>query len=465
MNIIELRIRDIGIIEAFKMRPDGKHVVIGGPNDAGKSTVLRAIAGTLGGARERGEMPLRRSATDGEVVVDLGDYIVRWKTTDKGRDYLEIKSPDGATYPSPMALLGRLWGERSFNPLAFVAQKPSDQARTLAALAGVDLDAHDAQRKKIYDERTAVNREGKRLAAEAEGYEIPDGTPDEPIDARAMIDDLRAAERTNAQIRAARGELHRLDAEIEHLAEKSRNLSADNQERIAEAARQDEKSIADLERQIAELETRLERARTMPARRRAQEHAERESVDIEQSIAEATKIRAGIAEELEGQELVDTDEIERGIADAQETNRAVEMLTARRRVEAHAAERRAESKRLTAEIAEHDDKLRSAIQSADLPVNGLTIENGVVTQNGIPVSSLSSSARIRIGVALDIARHPDIGVILLDRWNDLDEERRKIVCEMCDAAGIQIIAATVGTTDPDISVVIREGRIEGGDNA
>jgi DNA repair ATPase RecN len=79
MKIIELKIRDMGRIEAIEFHPDGGHVVLGGPNGAGKTSVLDAIAGAIGGARSRKRQSVRKGAGKGEVVADLGDLIVRWR--------------------------------------------------------------------------------------------------------------------------------------------------------------------------------------------------------------------------------------------------------------------------------------------------------------------------------------------------------------------------------------------------
>jgi alpha-D-ribose 1-methylphosphonate 5-triphosphate synthase subunit PhnL len=81
-----------------------------------------------------------------------------------------------------------------------------------------------------------------------------------------------------------------------------------------------------------------------------------------------------------------------------------------------------------------------------------------VTWKGKPLDVLSGSEALRVSIGIDLARHPDMGILLIDRWGDLDEAGRAIVIEMADEAGCQIWTTVVGERDDDITVVIREGR-------
>ena len=81
MKIVRLEINNIGGIEAFELDANGDHVVLGGPNAAGKSSVLRAIASALGGGRNRLQERWRNVAARtgrwvGQIQIDGG--IANW---------------------------------------------------------------------------------------------------------------------------------------------------------------------------------------------------------------------------------------------------------------------------------------------------------------------------------------------------------------------------------------------------
>jgi len=81
--------------------------------------------------------------------------------------------------------------------------------------------------------------------------------------------------------------------------------------------------------------------------------------------------------------------------------------------------------------------------------------------NCAPLKDLSSSQEIRVATDIGIAFGKDVKVALIDRWGDLDDKSRAIVVERTNAAGVQIISTVVGTHDPDITVTIEDGRVDG----
>jgi len=124
MNIIELRAKNIMNLKAVRITPDGNAVILTGPNGSGKSSVLNAIAAALIG--KKFEDPIRHGENRAEVVVDMGEYVVKRTWTEKG-EYLEVRSKEGAKFSSPQKLLDTFMGNLSFDPTAFDRMKPRDQ--------------------------------------------------------------------------------------------------------------------------------------------------------------------------------------------------------------------------------------------------------------------------------------------------------------------------------------------------
>ncbi len=463
MKILKLKIDNVGGIEAFELAPDGNHVVIGGPNTAGKSTILNAIAGALGGGRNRKAQRVRKGAAKGEVVVDLGDIVVKWGPKVDGKDSLEVTTAEGDVKKKPQELLDRLWGERTFDPFAWFEAEPREQARQLAEIAGIDLDALEARRKVAFDERTAVNRMAKELAAQAAdpAYATPDGTPDEPVDEKALATEVHDAAKLNAENAERRAELRRLEGLLEtHRAgvetirrmgveaiSEAKTIGAERVTIALDALRRAQEAVEEAKRAAVEL------VATVTRKAATQSEAVVEQVArMERQVAESVAVVSGLAD-------VDVAAVSDQLAEARNVNHEVEMKRSRSRLVAAAEAHRGKAASLTATIATVDEEKAAALAAASLPVDGLGLEDGAVTYQGTLLESISRSEQLRISVALGLARHPEIAVMLIDRWGDLDDPARKIVTEMADAANCQIWTTVVGEKDEDITVTIREGLI------
>jgi len=75
MKIIGLVAQNVKNIKAIEIQADGKSVVLSGKNEVGKSSVIDAITMALTG--QMVERPIKDGETRAEVVINLGDYIVK----------------------------------------------------------------------------------------------------------------------------------------------------------------------------------------------------------------------------------------------------------------------------------------------------------------------------------------------------------------------------------------------------
>jgi DNA repair exonuclease SbcCD ATPase subunit len=463
MKILRLEVNNIGGVQAFELDANGEHVVIGGKNGAGKSTILRAIAGALGGKGERGAEPLRRGAKDGKVLVDLGDLVVKWRVNEAGKHALSVETKEGAVMKSPQAKLKKLFGERTFDPLGFYSMTQQSQARTIADLFGVDFDDFDKRRDEVFKDRTAVNRMAKEYKAQAAGVDVPSDAPDEPIDVSDVHEKLREAERGHDRMRQMKSRLKELEEQSVRLNGRLDSAKKNKENLVEQTRKNADEDIAAAQQAVRDAQERLKKVEArksesiMDAEKRgdaAIEDASARIVDTNNRIIKGSAAINDLA-----QKLVNVDELTQQLRDAEETNKAFDAKRKREDLEALANAKRDESAKLTSRIQEIDDEKTQAIVDANIPVDGLSIDNGVVTWHGKQLSSLSSSEQLRVSIALGIATHPDIAVMLIDKWGDLDDDGRTIVREMADESGVQIWTTVVGTKDEDISVVIREGRI------
>ena len=163
MHIIEFAAENFMKLKAVRIRPEGANmVVLSGKNGAGKSSILNAIMAVVDKAalKKQGITKLLREGQErGFVKIDLGDIIAKLTLTERG-EYLTVENKEGMAFKSPAGVMDRLRGMISFDPLAFAKMEAKKQKDILLGLVdvGIDLDAHDKERARIFDERTNVGR-------------------------------------------------------------------------------------------------------------------------------------------------------------------------------------------------------------------------------------------------------------------------------------------------------------------
>ena len=223
MRITRLEAENFKRLKAVDITPDGHTVVIAGRNAQGKSSVLDAIMAALAGRNGAKELvrPIRDGEAKARVVVELDDLVVERKWTPSGSTVTVSPKGGNAKLNSPQAVLDKLIGSLSFDPLAFAEAEPKKQVETLIDLIGREaFDALAAERKAAYDNRTEMNREVKRFRGEVESRS--DATEVEPVDVSKLSLELEAA----IELEAARANWEAIEAEIASLRAKQERISA-----------------------------------------------------------------------------------------------------------------------------------------------------------------------------------------------------------------------------------------------
>ena len=146
-------------MEVAEITPDGNLVVVAGPNEAGKSSLIGAVDAAFRGADAAPDLPIRVGADKAEVIVETGTGAdaprlrVRRVFTAAGArlEVSEIR-PDGAmaTFKSPQKMLDALYESLAFDPMAFFELAPAAQAEELSRIVGLDVSDLDAEHKRVY---------------------------------------------------------------------------------------------------------------------------------------------------------------------------------------------------------------------------------------------------------------------------------------------------------------------------
>lgn len=217
--IAHLLVNNFKRIKCVEIDANGKPLIlVTGRNCAGKSSVLDAIEFALGGRRHEPGEAVRRGEKATRVVVVTDKYRVEKKQTANGKSQLVVTSIDGKKkYATPQALLDELYGDISFDPLAFARARPIDQAETLRKLCGLDFTAIDAQMRAEYDTRTDLNRDARKLEAQIEA--LPDvDAPEKEIDLAELAKALADGQREHQDHQRDELAVKTLDAKIANLS-------------------------------------------------------------------------------------------------------------------------------------------------------------------------------------------------------------------------------------------------------
>lgn len=400
MRIVELRAENVKRLRAVEIRPDGDLVVIAGRNAQGKSSVLDAIWMALAGAAGAKETtrPIRDGETEAQVQLDLGDMVVTRRWTDGGTT-LTVAAADGARYPKPQSVLDELIGRLTFDPLAFAEQSEKEQLATLLSVVELPFDPEKLamERKGVFDQRTDVNREVKRLEGALSEIPRPPGdTPDEELSAGELGARLQEA-------LAWVGALERAEEEV---------------------SRQ--------EQRVTQLRGQLQAAETELAQAKATVTAFEEPPDVERLRAE--------------------------LASVDQTNANVRAKKSRGELEHNLASARTASDGLTAQLVELDARKEKALQEADMPLKGLSFDDDGVLFNGVPFSQASASERLRASLAIAMALNPKIRVIRITDGSLLDSENMALISDMASEHDFQVWIERVDESGT-VGITIEDGAV------
>jgi DNA repair exonuclease SbcCD ATPase subunit len=400
MKIVRLEAENLKRLRAVSIEPDGHTVVIAGRNGQGKTSVLDAIWFALGGgqAMKGTSRPIRDGADHASVALDLGDIRVTriWageKTT------LRVESADGARHASPQAMLDKLVGRMSFDPLAFAQQDEKTQLATLMELVELPFDpiALDNKRRQIYEDRTDVGREVKTLEGHLAGIpEIVGDVPDHEVSATEILDELRAAQNVIVLREQATRRLEQAEASVTRLRQ--------------------EFAVAK-----GEYDTAVQAVADLPT-------------------------------------APDVSSYEQRLATIEETNRQVRAAQERARVSTHLEAKRSVYENYTEALEDLDETKAAAIRDAKMPIDGLAFDATGVTYRGIPFKQASAAEQLRVSLAMAMALNPQIRVVRITDGSLLDSENLRLIEEMAADRDFQVWIERVDETG-GVGVLIEDGNV------
>lgn len=99
-----------------------------------------------------------------------------------------------------------------------------------------------------------------------------------------------------------------------------------------------------------------------------------------------------------------------------------------------------ESEELTEKIELARNLPGRILEEATLPIEGLTVEEGVPLINGLPISNLSEGEKLELCVDVALSKPNNLQIILIDGAERLSDENREKLYQKCKEKGLQFIA-------------------------
>ena len=410
VKITALEAENVKRIKAVALTPSPTGLtLVGGNNNQGKTSVLDALAWALGGDRFRPDAAQRDGAiAPAHLKVTLSNGVVVER---KGKNAsLTVTDPTGRR--SGQQLLNAFVEPLALDLPRFMEASDKEKADILLRIIGVgsELQVKDLEIKGLYDKRTFTGQlaaQKKHFAEELVSY--PEA-PDEPVSASDLI-------RQQQDILARNGENQR-----------KRNQFA----QLTDLLERQKKVVADLEFQLS---TEKQRLTTMQA-----------DVKIAQTSA------ADLQDES-------TAELEASIRDIEETNRKVRANLEKARAEDEAAQYASDYDKLTGQIEDKRAERMALVNGADLPLPGLSVEDGVLTYNGKRWRDMSGSDQLRVATAIVRRLNPDCGFVLLDKLEQMDLTTLTEFAAWLEAEHLQAIATRV-STGSECQIIIEDGMVK-----
>lgn len=252
-KIVRLSSTNYKRLKAVEIQPDpnGNLVIVAGRNGQGKSSVLDSITAALGGVNSKTTpKPIRDGEDRAEIVLETEELVVTRRFTPSGST-LTVKSTDGATYSKGQGKLDDLLGKLSLDPLEFTQLSDRDQLAALLDLVELteDIPALDAERNRLYSERTDIGRRGKAIG----DVSVDDSLPTDEASASELIAKIRDAHEANRAIDDAEAQRVRLAQRVAEL-ESELKLAREKLGELETRAQGERIDASDLEAQLSSIE-------------------------------------------------------------------------------------------------------------------------------------------------------------------------------------------------------------------
>ena len=410
IKINKLELENVKKIKAVALTPSANGLtIIGGNNAQGKTSVLDAICWALGGNKYKPSNPQNdASVIPPNLNITLSNGLVVERTGKNST--LKVTDPNGNK--GGQQLLDEFIEQLAIDLPKFMESSSKDKANTLLQIIGVgdQLALLEKEEKELYNERLAIGRiadQKKKFAKEQEYYQ---DAPKDLVSPSELIQKQQEILAKNGENQRKRENIARIQQDVTFFTQEVDSLRT----QLKYKEEQLKISLEDLE------------------------IAKKDAVDL---IDESTE------------------ELEQSIANIDEINRKVRANLDKEKAEDEAREYERQYESLTCKITEVRDSKTELLKGAQLPLEGLSVEDGELTYNNQKWDNMSGAERLKVSTAIVRKLNPKCGFVLLDKLECMDMDTLNEFGRWLEDEGLQAIATRVSTGD-ECSIIIEDGYVK-----
>lgn len=474
MNITKIKIKNLFGISEYEA--DGSSVELAGKNGAGKTSVIDAIRYALTNKSDR-KYIVRRGETEGEILIETDNGLrINRKARTTQADYKSVKK-DGREVGSPESFLRDIFTPLQLNPVEFISLPEKQQNAIILDMieypwdmqkikewfgeipSWVNYDQNilavlndiQSENGEYFQNRQDINREmrNKRAFIEEIASAIPAGYEVEKWEKASAGPVYQKIER----IRKENEEIQKAKSLLELRDNKVRKFEADREIAKTSIAREIGARRTQIENEITRMEDQI---RNLKAEKEslAEKMADKTAVIEEQFKAAVAKYDAEVEAyaEYRDKEPQSTKELEEEAAMIENMKAHVNEYRRMQGLQSDVEILKEESELLTERIEKARSLPGEILETANIPIAGLTIKDGVPLINGLPVSNLSDGEKLDLCIDVAIQKPNGLQIILIDGVEKLSTSVRETLYKKCKDKGLQFIA-TRTTDDEDLTVI------------
>lgn len=454
---------------------NGNSIEITGQKGAGKTSVLDAIRYCLTNRSNR-DWIIKEGENEGEIIVetDSGLTIDRKARTNKA-DSININE-NGNRITKPETFLKSIITPLQLNPVEFTQMTKQEQNRAILDLIdfqwdmnwikeqfgeipqGVDYEQNilqilnDIQSENgvYFQSRQDINREirNKKAFVEDIAKDIPSDYQAEKwknYDLSSKYEKLMKIRDRNNKIERARAFKDSYDNKLRGI-EATREMEISGAEKVI--ANEKDNLNSTIARLKAEIKACEDKLLTIDDKLQDKVKIANSNYDVAKAKLDSD---IGVAEQFISLPITPVDDLQNEINEAEKMMKHLNEYFRMTSMQSEIAELKEVSEAYTEKIELARELPGEILETATLPVEGLTVKDGIPLINGLPISNRSDGELLELCVDIAIHNPSGLQIILIDGAEKLDDISRKKLYEKCKDKGLQFIA-TRTTNDSELLV-------------
>ena len=454
---------------------NGNSIEITGQKGAGKTSVLDAIRYCLTNRSNR-DWIIKEGENEGEIIVetDSGLTIDRKARTNKA-DSININE-NGNRITKPETFLKSIITPLQLNPVEFTQMTKQEQNRAILDLIdfkwdmnwieeqfgeipqGVDYEQNilqilnDIQSENgvYFQSRQDINREirNKKAFVEDIAKDIPSDYQAEKwknYDLSSKYEELMTIRDRNNKIERARAFKDSYDNKLRGI-EATREMEISGAEKVI--ANEKDNLNSTIARLKAEIKACEDKLLTIDDKLQDKVKIANSNYDVAKAKLDSD---IGVAEQFISLPITPVDDLQNEINEAEKMMKHLNEYFRMTSMQSEIAELKEVSEAYTEKIELARELPGEILETATLPVEGLTVKDGIPLINGLPISNRSDGELLELCVDIAIHNPSGLQIILIDGAEKLDDISRKKLYEKCKDKGLQFIA-TRTTNDSELLV-------------